>query len=120
MTESVVFPLLQVLGPELLQSSRTLEETSVDCSSNGQRATYDSAETCQEAGESLGALFAVDNLHGGDVLRLVSNRSTEDRAGRGQNLRMRKRHRECRPWRADVLGDPRRYHHHHSSFACGL
>ena len=56
-------PLMQLFDPR-----RPLVHAPVDGRRHGQRAADDGAHAGQEADEGLGALFAVDHFHGGDVL----------------------------------------------------
>lgn len=59
---------LQTLILQFLDARDTLVGSSVDGGGHGEGATDDGAETRQEACEGLGALFSVDDFHGGDVL----------------------------------------------------
>lgn len=68
-----VYNPLQILRAHLLKTQATLENTTVNGGSDGEGTTDNGAETGQETSEGLGALFAVDDLHGGDVLRNVSH-----------------------------------------------
>lgn len=52
----------------LLYAIDALVENAVYGRGDCKRTTDDSAETDKEAGEGLGADFAVDDFHGGDVL----------------------------------------------------
>lgn len=56
----------------LLDLVGALVQHAVDGGGHGKGAADDGAEADEEAGEGLGALFAVDDFHGGDVLFVAS------------------------------------------------
>jgi hypothetical protein len=58
----------RLLRVDLLDAIHTLVQRSIHCCSNGERTADDGAETDEEAREGLVADFAVDDLHGRDIL----------------------------------------------------
>lgn len=67
---------LEIFRPQLPQSRRTLEHTTINSSRNCQRASENGAQAGQETGERLGLLLAVDDLHGGDILKTGVSRGS--------------------------------------------
>ena len=107
-------PLMQLFDPR-----RPLVHAAVDGSRHGQRAADDGAHAGQEAEEGLGALFAVDHFHGGDVLLgMLENARWRDDAN-GRHVRRRRRRRGCRRGRAGAPCGPPRRRSRRRGCACG-
>ena len=64
----IVFNANALVGVHLLNPVGTLIKHAVDSRSNRKSTANHSTETDKEAGEGLGTLFAVDDLHRRDVL----------------------------------------------------
>lgn len=60
----------------LLHSHDTFVQEAVYRGSNGQSTTDNSTDTSQKVGKGLGAVFTVDDLHGGDVVVEENTRDT--------------------------------------------
>jgi hypothetical protein len=85
----------RLLRVDLLDPVDTFIQCAIHRRSNGKRTANDGAETDEEAGEGLVADFAVDDLHGRDVLSYILVRSL--RIQEVVDLHKRRRHPEYHP-----------------------
>lgn len=54
---------------QFLHSHRAFIKATINGSGNGEGTSDDGTDAGQEAGKSLGAFFAINDFHGGDVLK---------------------------------------------------